>query len=177
MSGNMLWEAALANFITWAKCWLKPGAGFNNMVGLCCGAYNLKWQWLRNTWDWIRGVLHPFCLFCPLPTIYWPLIKSQAFPGGSDSKESACNAGDWDSIPGSGRFPWRRKWQPTPILFPGKSQDGGTLKEVLRFNLDLKTVFKNQQIFLCITYDLGSLKKRLLCSKCMVKLASNNCFL
>ena len=30
--------------------------------------------------------------------------------GGSDSKESACNAGDPDSIPGSGRFPWRIPW-------------------------------------------------------------------
>ena len=27
------------------------------------------------------------------------------FPGDSDSKESACNAGDLDSIPGSGRSP------------------------------------------------------------------------
>ena len=27
------------------------------------------------------------------------------FPGGSDSKESACNVGDWGSIPGSGRSP------------------------------------------------------------------------
>ena len=27
------------------------------------------------------------------------------FPGGSDSKESACNAGDLDSILGLGRFP------------------------------------------------------------------------
>ena len=27
------------------------------------------------------------------------------FPGGSDSKESACSAGDTGSIPGSGRSP------------------------------------------------------------------------
>ena len=27
------------------------------------------------------------------------------FPGGSDGKESACNAGDQGSIPGSGRSP------------------------------------------------------------------------
>ena len=27
------------------------------------------------------------------------------FPGGSDSKESACNAGGLDLIPGSGRSP------------------------------------------------------------------------
>ena len=43
------------------------------------------------------------------------------FPGGSDGKVSAYNAGDLGSIPGSGRFPWRRKWQPTPVLLPGKS--------------------------------------------------------
>ena len=23
-------------------------------------------------------------------------------------------------IPGWGRFPWRRKWQPTPVFLPGK---------------------------------------------------------
>ena len=28
-----------------------------------------------------------------------------SFPGGSDSKESACNAGDLCSIPGSGKSP------------------------------------------------------------------------
>ena len=30
------------------------------------------------------------------------------FPGGSDSKESACNAGDPRSTPGSGRSPGER---------------------------------------------------------------------
>ena len=32
-------------------------------------------------------------------------------------KESTCMG----SIPGLGRFPWRRKWQPIPVFFPGKS--------------------------------------------------------
>ena len=32
-----------------------------------------------------------------------PLKKTLGFPGGSDSKESACNAGDLDSIPVSGK--------------------------------------------------------------------------
>ena len=36
-------------------------------------------------------------------------------------KESACNAGDVVSIPGLGRYPGKRKWQPTPALLPGKS--------------------------------------------------------
>ena len=42
------------------------------------------------------------------------------FPGSSDGKESACKAGDLGSIPGLGRFPWRRVWQPTPVFLPGE---------------------------------------------------------
>ena len=36
-------------------------------------------------------------------------------------KNEFTNAGDLDSVPGWGRFPWRRKWQPTPVVLPGKS--------------------------------------------------------
>ena len=32
-------------------------------------------------------------------------MKCMGFPGGSDGRESACNAGDLDLIPGSGRSP------------------------------------------------------------------------
>ena len=38
------------------------------------------------------------------------LRVAYGFPGGSDGKESACNAGDRGSIPGLGRFPWRKEW-------------------------------------------------------------------
>ena len=44
-----------------------------------------------------------------------------SFPGGSEVEASASNVGDLGSIPGSGRSPWRRKWQPTPVLLPGES--------------------------------------------------------
>ena len=33
-------------------------------------------------------------------------------PGGSDGKESACNVGDWGSIPGLGRSPGEGKGYP-----------------------------------------------------------------
>ena len=36
---------------------------------------------------------------------YSSLVASLDFPGGSDGKESACNAGDLDSIPRLGRSP------------------------------------------------------------------------
>ena len=42
-------------------------------------------------------------------------------PGGSEVKASAWNEGDWGSIPGLGRAPGEGKWQPTPVLLPGKS--------------------------------------------------------
>ena len=35
------------------------------------------------------------------------------FPGGSDGKESACNAGDLGWIPGLGRFPG--EWNDYPL--------------------------------------------------------------
>ena len=49
------------------------------------------------------------------------LPTSRSFPGVSDSKGSAHNAGNLGSIPGFGKFPWRRKWQSTPVFFPGES--------------------------------------------------------
>jgi len=35
----------------------------------------------------------------------WHSTQNLGFPGGSDSKDSACNAGDLDSISGLGRSP------------------------------------------------------------------------
>ena len=39
---------------------------------------------------------------------------------GSNFKESACNAGDPNSISGLGRSPWRREWLPSPVFLPGE---------------------------------------------------------
>ena len=35
-------------------------------------------------------------------------------------KNPPANAGDAGSIPGKGKTPWKRKWQPTPVFLPGK---------------------------------------------------------
>ena len=48
-------------------------------------------------------------------------VCMQGFPGGSDGKESICNAGDPGLMPESGRLPWRREWLPTPVFLPGES--------------------------------------------------------
>ena len=46
------------------------------------------------------------------------ICSSRGFPGGSESKESACKLGDLGSV---GKIPWRRGWQPTPVFLPGES--------------------------------------------------------
>ena len=55
-----------------------------------------KREVIRVTASWIVGRIESsaVCVNC--------------FSGGSDGKESACNAGDPGLIPGSGRSPWRR---------------------------------------------------------------------
>ena len=47
------------------------------------------------------------------------------FPGGSDSKVSACDAGDLGSIPGSGRSPGKGNGNPLQYSRLENSMDGG----------------------------------------------------
>ena len=45
-------------------------------------------------------------------------------------KNLSANTGDARdsvSIPGFRKIPWRRKWQPTPVFFPGKSHGQSSL--------------------------------------------------
>ena len=44
----------------------------------------------------------------------------KGFPDSSVGKESACNAANLGSIPGLGRFSWRRERLPTPVFWPGE---------------------------------------------------------
>ena len=66
-----------------------------------------------------------FVLFCLGSTrersydIYLAIFIT-SLPGGSGGKASACSAGEPGSIPGSGRFPRWRNWQPPSVLFPRK---------------------------------------------------------
>ena len=57
----------------------------------------------------------------------WSIYFSQGFPGGSDSKESACNAGDLDSIAGSGRPPGEGNGNPFQYSRLGNPMDRGAL--------------------------------------------------
>ena len=63
-------------------------------------------------------------------------IFLMGFPGGSDGKESSCNAGgsrDRGLILELGRSPGEGQWQPTPVFLPGESpwtEDPGRLQSM-----------------------------------------------
>ena len=82
------------------------------------------------------------------------------FHDGPAGKESACNAGesgDAGSIPGLGKMPWRRKWQPTPAFLAGKSHGQRSLADYSPWGhkeLDqLSDRFTSFFTFLCQEYN------------------------
>ena len=53
------------------------------------------------------------------------------FPGGSDSKESACNAGDSSSIPGLGRSPGEGNGNPLQYSCLDNPMDRGAWRAIV----------------------------------------------
>ena len=52
----------------------------------------------------------------------WVLsLHPLGLPGSSDSKESACKCRRPGFYPWVGKIPWRRRWQPTLVFWPGES--------------------------------------------------------
>ena len=54
------------------------------------------------------------------------LVIQLGFPGGSEGKASACNAGNWGSIPGSGRPPGEGNGNPLRYSCLENPMDGET---------------------------------------------------
>ena len=52
-------------------------------------------------------------------------ILKPSLPGGSDGKESACNARNWSSVPGVGRSPGEGNGSPPQYSCLEKSMDRG----------------------------------------------------
>ena len=64
----------------------------------------------------------------------WKAIwTAWGLPGSSAGKEYICNVGALGSIPGLGRSPRGRAWQPAPVFLPGESpwtEDPGGLSSI-----------------------------------------------
>ena len=128
-----------------------------------CGMASLNISsWLKFLdWnlDWNIKWYYKIVLSFELSQIYWcEVTKSKGSPGGSDAKETTCHAGDWGSSPGSGRFPWRREWRPTPVVLPrefhGQRSLAGYSSWGCRVGHDSSTntfTFKSEA---CLDYDM-----------------------
>ena len=63
-------------------------------------------------------------LLCCRQTLYrWANRETQSFPHGSDGKNICLQCGRPGFSPWVGKIPWRTKWQPIPVLMPGKSHE------------------------------------------------------
>ena len=82
-----------------------PGDGEGQGSLACCRPWVTKsWTWLSN---WTTTTLY------------------MGFPGGSDGKEFACNAGDSSLIPGLGRYPWEGNGYPLQYSCLDNPMDSG----------------------------------------------------
>ena len=87
----------------------------------------------------LRALLPPSHLLCPIPG--W----GRGLPGGSVVKNLPASAGDTGLIPGSGRTPWRRKWQPTPVFLLGEALEPGMLQSMGSLRVGHDFVTERQQ--------------------------------
>ena len=85
-----------------------------------------------------------------------PPTKAGGFPGGSDSKGSACNAGDLGSNPRIGKIPWRREWLPTPVFLPGEFHGQRSLAGYNPWGL--KESDTTEQLTLSLAYNINLTK-------------------
>ena len=84
------------------------------------------WSWVFTFSAWMLELAR-IAYFPPSRSV--GLLKTNKttglISGGSDSKESACNAGDPGFNPWDGEIPWRRKYNPLQYSYLENSMDRG----------------------------------------------------
>ena len=116
-------ESALR--IRWPKDWrfsftISPS---NEHPGLI--SFRMDWLDLLSVQGTLKSLLQhhsPKASILQPSAFFWSF-----FPGGSDGKASACNAGDLGLIPGSGRYPGEGNGNPLQYFLPGKSHEQRSL--------------------------------------------------
>ena len=94
---------------------------------------------------------------------FWVL----GFPGGSDDKESASNAGDLGLIPGLGKSPGERSGNPLQYSGPENSTDRGAWRAISELDM-------TERLTLCVLQGLHMLDLQNLCDS-QVKTLDSSC--
>ena len=95
------------------------------------------------------------------------LKRIKDFPGDSDGKASAYNAGDQGSIPGSGRSPGEGNGNPLQYCCLEKSMDGGTWWAIV------PGATKSQTRLIDFTFHFQENKRMQECCLLLVKRSNN----
>ena len=100
-----------------------------------------RWYWIYRFWTWTTRVwilalgklpsLSSCGLTCKVRDGWYiciglleglgKFIYVQRLPRWLSGKEPSCQCRSHGFDPWGGQIPWKRKWQPTPVLLPGKS--------------------------------------------------------
>ena len=113
----------------WAIDRYVPGSQAPGRQGFLPTLHNSAALWHMSGALWIsvewayksdRGIPREDLPIALLASLFVYLCLHWGFPYGSVGKEFICNGGDLGLIPGLGRFPRRRAWQPTPVFLPGE---------------------------------------------------------
>ena len=89
--------------------------------------------------------------FSPPPLQHLLFVDFLSFPGGSDGKVSACNAGDLGSIPGLGRSPGEGNGNPLQYSCLENPMDGGTWWVTVHGVTKSRTWLSNFTFFLSLS--------------------------
>ena len=82
------------SYLCVGRSYIPPVCGRRGCDPVAFSGYSYKTTNVKQSWSGVSRKLYE--------------IHYMGFPGGSDGKESACNAGDIGSIPGLGRYPGER---------------------------------------------------------------------
>ena len=121
--------------------------------------FHMTWFWHFPKVSHVTGVLQflsfrPVTCFLLLPLLNWGSVMFLGFPGISDGKESAWNAGDLGSIPGLGRSPGEGNGNPLQYSCLVNSMNRGTWRPTVH---GIRRVGHNWVTLFFFTFLISSL--------------------
>ena len=89
----------------------------------------------------------------PSSQTWCQFLEPLGFPRGFSGKKSTCQCRRLGFDPWVGKIPWRRAWQPTPVLLPGEShrEEPGRLQSMGSQKAGHDSVIK-PHVFMCLNY-------------------------